>query len=242
MAPPRLAFFPDDWAKYPKLLNDDGTHAEGPRSIKLIIDATATAQEVDLKAFVQEQILSNIQSVKIDNSENADAVTIISRLTGDRLTIPGEAMGFLPWQFTANDQAFSIQLASGSGTVCVWLYNTPKPLGVWYTQGAGNVVTISGTVTVAEVRAAAAARTSVAASAADVQLLASNVNRKGGSIFNDSASATLYVALGATAASTASYTAQVLPGGLYELPKNYTGEVRGIWSAAVGNARVTELT
>lgn len=242
MAAPRLSYYPDDWAKYPKQFSETiGSEEEGPRSIKLVIDATATAQEVDLRAYLAEMVLSNVQCVKIDNSESAQPVTITSRLTQDRLTIPGECMAYLPWQFTANDNAFTISLDSGSATVIIWLYNTPKPAAVWYTQGAGNVVTVSGTVTVSEVKAATGTRSNVAGAAVDVSLLAANALRVGATIFNDS-TATLYVALGAAAASLTSFTVELLPRAYYELPANYTGAVRGIWTAAAGNARITELT
>jgi hypothetical protein len=85
---------------------------------------------------------------------------------------------------------------------------------------------------------------SVAAAVASTTILASNVNRRGATVYNDSASATLYLSLSATAASVTVYTLQIPPGGFYELPNTrlYTGQLTGIWSAAVGNARVTENT
>lgn len=84
--------------------------------------------------------------------------------------------------------------------------------------------------------------TSVAAAAVNTTLLAANTDRRGATVFNDSASAILYLKLGATA-STTSYTVQIPPNNYYELPSPvYTGVIDGIWSAAVGNARVTELT
>lgn len=242
MALPRFAWFPDDWAKYPVQISErDGSEEEGPRGIKITCDATSTAQTISVGDFLSKMTLSNVQSVKIDNSENSAPVTITSQLTGDRITVPGECMAIVPWQFTLNDSAFTVALDSGAGTVIIWLYNTPKPAVVWYTQGAGNVVTISGTVTVSEAKAATSTRTSVAGAAVDTSILAANANRKGGTVFNDS-TATLYLALGTAAASTTDFTVEILPRAYYELPANYTGAVRGIWSAAVGNARVSELT
>jgi hypothetical protein len=85
--------------------------------------------------------------------------------------------------------------------------------------------------------------TSVTAAAASTLLLAGNTNRLGAAFYNDS-TATLYLAL-AGAASTTAYTVQVPAGGYYELPNDgcgYVGAVYGIWSAANGAARVTELT
>ncbi len=94
---------------------------------------------------------------------------------------------------------------------------------------------------VQETRSSTATETSVAASSTTVTILSSNASRLGATIWNDSSTATLYLKLGTTA-STSSYTAQVFPSGYYEVPYGYTGEIDGIWSSAVGNARVTELT
>lgn len=83
-------------------------------------------------------------------------------------------------------------------------------------------------------------QSSVAGSATSVTLLASNTNRLGATIANDS-TATLYLKLGATA-STTSYTVKLVQDAYYEVPFNYTGIIDGIWGSATGNARITELT
>lgn len=89
--------------------------------------------------------------------------------------------------------------------------------------------------------AATGTLTSVTASATSVTLLAANANRKGALIYNDSTS-TLAVAFASSASLTA-FTVEIPAAGLYELPApNYTGIVTGIWAAANGSARVTELT
>lgn len=82
---------------------------------------------------------------------------------------------------------------------------------------------------------------SVPASATNVTLLAANIGRAGATIHNDSASATLHVKLGATATLT-DYTTKIAPDGYYEVPFGYAGIIDGIWTAAVGDARITELT
>lgn len=84
-------------------------------------------------------------------------------------------------------------------------------------------------------------RTSVAAATGDTPILASNANRKGATIYNDS-TAIMYLALGAAAASTTDYTTQIAAGGYYEVPAAYTGAIRAVWASATGNARVTELS
>lgn len=104
-----------------------------------------------------------------------------------------------------------------------------------------NVNNFPSVQAVQPVRSSTSNDTSVAASATNVTLLSSNTNRLGASVWNDSTTATLYLKLGTTA-STSSYTVQVFPSGYYEVPFGYTGQIDGIWSAAVGNARISELT
>jgi len=113
-------------------------------------------------------------------------------------------------------------------------------------QGGGTYVDVkvtpSGALITDEAVASTATRSSVAASATNVTILASNTNRLGATIWNDSTTETLYLALGTTAASSSNFTAQLFPTGYYEVPYGYTGQINGIWTSAVGNARITELT
>lgn len=85
-----------------------------------------------------------------------------------------------------------------------------------------------------------AAVTSVASSITSVTVLALNASRKGCVVYNDSTK-TLYLKFGTTA-STIDFTAKLLAGDNYEVPFNYSGRIDGIWAAANGSARVTELT
>jgi len=89
-----------------------------------------------------------------------------------------------------------------------------------------------------------AAVTSIAASAqaGGVQLLAANQARLGMYVFNDSTAA-LYLAYAQTATASA-YTVQISPGGFFEMPPNpvYIGVIFGIWAAANGSARITEVS
>lgn len=75
-------------------------------------------------------------------------------------------------------------------------------------------------------------------------LLAKNLARKGGVVFNDS-SGSLYISLCSTATvpTTAVFTALLATNTYYQVPSNYVGVIQGISAAGVtGNARVTELT
>lgn len=122
-----------------------------------------------------------------------------------------------------------------SGTF--WQATQPVSGTFWQ---ATQPVSIAATVTTKETRAASSSVSSVAGSASSVSLLASNANRLGATIYNDS-SAALYVKLGTTA-STSSFTVKLAQDDYYEVPGNYTGAIDGIWASATGNARITELT
>lgn len=122
----------------------------------------------------------------------------------------------------------------GAATVFANANGDYSPIGVG--QG-GEVITtrVSGT----------SAITTVAASASSVSLLASNVNRKGATIVNDS-SAVVYIKCGTTA-STTSYTSTLAGAGAapfssYEVPFGYTGAIDAIWASGTGNARITEFS
>jgi hypothetical protein len=89
--------------------------------------------------------------------------------------------------------------------------------------------------------AAAATLTNVASSASSVSLLAANTARRGLIVYNDS-NQSLYLKFGVTA-STTSFTYLMTPKSTLEmiLPI-YQGAIDGIWAAANGSARITELT
>jgi hypothetical protein len=84
--------------------------------------------------------------------------------------------------------------------------------------------------------------TNVAGSASSVTLLSANANRKQAIFFNDS-SANLYLGFTASTVSVTSFSVKIAPGAFFETPwPVYTGQVNGIWDAAAGTVRVTELT
>lgn len=70
-------------------------------------------------------------------------------------------------------------------------------------------------------------------------VLASNVNRKGATIFSDGATGNLK--LGSTASAT-SFTVKLTDQAYYEVPYNYTGAIDFYSAAATGTLRVVEFT
>ena len=86
-----------------------------------------------------------------------------------------------------------------------------------------------------------ATRTSVASADVDTLLLAANAGRNGAYIRNAS-TAVLYVGLGTAAVSEADHTEALAAGDSWSVPSHFTGEIRGVWAAVNGAAKVTELT
>jgi hypothetical protein len=105
-------------------------------------------------------------------------------------------------------------------------------------NASGTPVPVSGVFTTD--KSSTSALTSVPAAVTSTSLLASNTGRITAMVWNDS-TAMLYLALSATASTTA-YTIKLYPGAYWELPITYTGAISGVWNAANGNARVTELS
>jgi hypothetical protein len=110
-----------------------------------------------------------------------------------------------------------------------------------------SAVPVSGTLTSNPSRPATATQTSVNAAVADTQLLASNANRLGAVIANNSSSSVLYVLLGSGAASATNYNYVLMPvtngvPGVVEIPFGFTGQIRGFWNVASGTALISELT
>jgi hypothetical protein len=81
----------------------------------------------------------------------------------------------------------------------------------------------------------------VPSSVTSVTLSDPRMSRPWVAVYNNSATATLFISLSSTAA-TNSFTCKVAPQGYYEVPARYTGPVSGVWSAADGAALVTELS
>ena len=120
-------------------------------------------------------------------------------------------------------------------------YDDTSPTAVTENRFAHLRMSSTRELYVTPAKSAAPTNANVSSSASNVTLIAANANRKGFTIYNDSAEV-LYVKFGATA-STTSFNVKMAPGSLYESNAgvNYTGIIDGIWAAADGAARVGEF-
>lgn len=103
------------------------------------------------------------------------------------------------------------------------------------TDGSINVANVTSVI------ATTATITSISSSTSSQTVLASNGNRKGFLLFNDSTQS-CYVSFASTS-STSTFTMLLISGMTYQNEAIiYTGVISAIWSSANGALRVTELT
>lgn len=159
----------------------------------------------------------DIGDVTINNAAGASAVNVQDG--GNSLTVDGTVA------------------ATQSGTWTVQPGNTANTTA-WKVDGSAVTQPVSSTLDTSST----STLSNVASSATSVSLLASTAGRRGAYFFNDS-TAILYVKFGTTASAT-SFTVKIQPDGFFEMPPKpvYTGAIDGIWSAANGSCRITELT
>lgn len=211
----------------------DGTSTAAVKAASTAAVAADPAQVVALSP--NNNTLANALFVKNTDGTNTGAVKAAS--TAAVAADPALVVALSPNNNTLANAIF-MKNSDGTNTAAVKAASTAA-----LTTDPALVIALSpNSNIVAEVSSTTSAVTSVAGSATTVSLLALNTARKNAVFFNES-TAILYLKLGATA-STTSYTVQVPPGGYFELPliKIYTGAIDGIWSAANGSVRITELT
>lgn len=123
-----------------------------------------------------------------------------------------------------------------------------NPAGVvLYDEGGQRLALVGGSATAGQVpvkfhsTTGATSTVSVPASAGGITVLASNANRKGATVYNETG-ATIYVLLGAGTVSATVYTVQLPVGGYYEAPYGFTGIIVALSSTGTTTVRATEFT
>lgn len=232
-SPSAAAVFPIDYGLLPK-------PEENPRTIRTFVTLeAAVVYNLSLGTLVDQEALSNIQTIKIDNSAGANPVTVRAGKTGDTVICPAYSQGYYPFLF-GDDSNIEISRAD-AGQITLWLINMPMPTAQWSVVASGGTVVIDAATIAALIvaleQSATATKTNVAMTGASVALFAANASRKAATIWNDGA-AIMYVNFGAAASATACVVA-IPAGSYYEFPRPvYTGAVNAL--AAAGTARVME--
>lgn len=103
---------------------------EGPKSIPVTLNfANQQSFNVDLTLLQQRGFIKTIQSVWVDNSQNASALSIQVAGSNQTVKIPGNSQGCLPIFVPASAQ-FVISCAGGQNAT-IYFTNVPLPAAVW---------------------------------------------------------------------------------------------------------------
>lgn len=162
--------------------------------------------------------------------------------------IPATAIGIttesLNWHWSVSFGSWARNYGDGYNNIPNTV-SAPHANTRLYAKNGTNAVpleaTAGGALITSPPQSSSAAITSVTAAAANTALLGADGTRKGVIITNDS-TANLKLAYGSPATAT-NFSVLIAPGGYWEMPAPvYLGALNGIWDAANGAARITELT
>lgn len=190
----------------------------GPRGMPIALDFTNQASyAIDLVQEIEQNTLNMLQSIYVDNSANANALTIIFDQTNQRLVIPATAQGIWPVITPKDAPRFIASTTQAAVVVNLILLNVPMPL----TQYGPIAVTITNVNATFTPTVSNATDRGAVATGADQILMAANAARKRVVIENPSTTATsLFINFGAAATLNpgpgAPNSIEILPGGYYD--------------------------
>lgn len=105
--------------------------AEGPITLPQNVDLqTDTEKELDLTQAINDKHISFIAGAWIDNSENAQDVTIQCSGTNQRIKFPASSQGWVAMHVT-NPPKFNISQAAPDGIVHILFTNFPVFPYIW---------------------------------------------------------------------------------------------------------------
>jgi len=217
------------------------------------VDGSAVTQPVSGTFFQATQPVSIAAVVPV--SDNAGSLTVDAPVATPvfvRLSDGAAAIATLPVsgpltdvQLRASAVPVSLTSTTITGSVAVTgpltdvqLRASAVPVSGAFFQ-ATQPVSIAATVTTKETQPGTGTLANIVGTGASQTIIASNANRRGATIFNDSG-VVAYVKFGATASAT-SFTVKMVDQSYYEVPGPvYTGVIDAFWAS--GSLRVTEIT
>lgn len=137
---------------------------------------TASEVEFDLSPLIDKQTLDFISGAWVDNSENAQALTLSVAGSQQRVVFPAYSQGYLPL-LAPNSPKFVATCATAPGVIIpIIFYNVPLLPYLINTQGLP--VTFSGTLTTKRTGLAYSDRSIANLSGSSQTLMAANANRE----------------------------------------------------------------
>jgi hypothetical protein len=99
--------------------------AEGPVSVPMNFDmALLTSYDIDLTQAINDKVISFISGAWVDNSDNAQALTITCDGTNQAIIFPASKQGWIPLYIT-NPPKLRIEQAAVGGFVKFLFVNFP---------------------------------------------------------------------------------------------------------------------
>jgi hypothetical protein len=103
---------------------------EGSRAVPLTLDFTAQVQyTLDLQNFIARNLISMVQAIFVDNSNNASPIEISMPNSGQTLIVPPNAQAYL--SVLAPNPASFVFLTMGGVIIDITLLNYPVTNCVW---------------------------------------------------------------------------------------------------------------
>lgn len=212
----------------------------GPKALPISLDFTAIAAiAIDLVQELQSGAINMIQSVYIDNSNNANAFTLLWDQTGQRIVVPALAGGIWP-VITPKDNSRFIASTVAGPVIGIILLNVPMPLTQWGPQTL-NVGNVNPVIVPFTDRSGF-----IAAGGVSQVLMAANGARKYFFVENPSTEAeSLFVNFGAAASVNGAATpdsVEIMPGGMWPPAGTniVTGQAINVNAATIGHKYIAK--
>ena len=112
--------------------------AEGPKAVPLPLDFTVQQSYlIDLQNAQARGFIKNVQTLFIDNSQNAGALTVVVNQSNQVIICAPLAQGYFP-VLAPNPVKLTISCPSGGPNTTVYLLNVPLPAAMWSVASGSN--------------------------------------------------------------------------------------------------------
>jgi hypothetical protein len=111
---------------------------EGPKVAEITLNfATQAEQTIDLSQLIQNNTISYVQCVFIDNYDNPDTLTLVAALTNLRIVVPANSQGYYSI-LAPNMPVFTVSTTVGAFNVTFGFLNVPVQPDQWSANAGGS--------------------------------------------------------------------------------------------------------
>jgi hypothetical protein len=202
--------------------------AEGPRGFTVVFDFTGAPGTQSVNLDNSSMGISSVQSVFIDNSNNASSMLLTVNGTNQKINMPPLSQGFMPVLLSGDTGVSVAVTTAGTVPIPIQFLNVQHDGLIWSAQGNVIVgtVAVSGTVTANNPTGVETDKhTNIAVGGTSVQVMAANGARKGIFIQNPTDEAgqniaarePLYISFGGAAGVNDGISIELQPGAAFAM-------------------------